>query len=42
MPSWIAVPICSDCDEAMTPDENGDYECPECGEIIENEEEDEF
>ena len=41
MSRWIAVPICSDCDEVMTPDENGDYECPECGEIIENEEEDE-
>ena len=42
MSKWIAVPICPDCDEVMTPDENGDYECPECGEIIENEDKDEF
>ncbi len=41
MASWIAVPICSDCDEVMAPDEDGDFECPECGEIIENEEDDE-
>ena len=36
MSKWIAVPICPDCDEVMTPDENGDYEC---GEIIESEDE---
>jgi len=37
MAKWIAVPICPDCDEVMTPDEDGDFECPECGDVIENE-----
>ncbi len=39
MPKWIAVPVCPDCEEVMGPDEYGDYECPQCGETIETDEE---
>jgi len=36
---WIAVPICSDCDGVMPPDDEGDYTCPQCDEYIEGEDE---
>lgn len=39
MTQWIAVPICSDCDQVMPPDEDGDYVCPECDEYFEGEDE---
>jgi len=29
--------MCSDCDEAMTPDDEGDFVCPQCDEVIESE-----
>jgi len=31
--------MCSDCDEAMPPDDEGDYVCPRCEEYIKNEDE---
>jgi len=37
MTRWIAVPICSDCDVVMPPDNEGDFVCPECEEYIESE-----
>ena len=37
----ISISICLESDEVMTPDEDGNFECPECGDIIENEEDDE-
>ncbi len=39
MTQWIAVPVCSSCDEAMPPDDEGDFVCPACDEYIESEDE---
>jgi len=40
MARWTAVPICPDCDKIMPPNEDGDFECVECDEIIESEDDD--
>ena len=40
MTRWIAIPVSADCDEAMPPDEYGDFVCPGCDEYIEGEEDD--
>lgn len=37
MVRWIAVPKCPSCDEIMTPNDDGDFECVECDEIVESE-----
>ena len=39
MTRWMAVPICSYCDEAMSPDDEGDFVCRICSNSIENEDE---
>ncbi len=42
MTRWIAVPVCPECggDRVMEPDEDGDFVCPECDEVVETEDDD--
>jgi len=44
MTKWIAVPICPECEgeRVMEPDEDGNYVCPQCDELIEGEDEEDF
>jgi len=39
MPTWTAVPECPECGNIMAPVDDG-YECIECDEFYENEDED--
>jgi len=41
MVRWVAVPQCVECEVAMTEDSDGDWECPQCGNVIYDEDLDE-